>query len=33
MREQLEAIRKQALEAVAATQNSTELDAVRVQEG
>ena len=31
MREQLEAIRKQALEAVAATQNSTELDAVRVQ--
>ena len=31
MKEQLEAIRKQALEAVAATQNSAELDAVRVQ--
>ena len=31
MKAQLEAIRKQALEAVAATQNSAELDAVRVQ--
>ena len=31
MKEQLEAIRRQALEAVAATGNSTELDAVRVQ--
>ena len=31
MKEQLEAIRKQALEAVTATQNSAELDAVRVQ--